>query len=105
GRGRGVGRGDGAEITAPHFAAGRRRVPGAGKIGGVLGPGHRADRLVATADLGASAGEVDIAAAQLPADVDRGETERLQPHRVETNADLALDTADAIDACDPAYAL
>ncbi len=63
----------------------------------VLAPGERTDRLVASADLGAAAGEVDIGAAQALADIDGRQADRLQPVGIERDQDLALDAADAFD--------
>ena len=59
-----------------------------------------ADRLIAAADLGAPTGEVDVAAAKLPTDIERGQPDRLQRNRIETHPDLALNGADALDAAD-----
>ena len=101
----GDGVGDEAEIVEPDFAAVRQRDLGRGEIDERLGAGERADRLLAAADLGAAAGEIDVAAAQLPADVERGQADGLQPDRIEADADFALDRADQFDAADAAHAL
>ena len=59
--------------------------------------GQRADGLLAAADLAAAAREVDIGGAQLAVDVGRRDAERQQPAGIESDADLAVDTADALD--------
>src|SRR5262249_15610475 len=84
-------RGSGAEIVEAAGAAHGRREGGGGEAGQRLGAGEGADRLVASADLGASAGEVDDGAAQAAADVERGQPHGLQPVGIEADADLAVD--------------
>ena len=59
--------------------------------------GQRADGLLGAADLAASAGQVDVGAAQLRVHVARRDAKRQQPVRVERHADLAVDAADALD--------
>ena len=60
----GDGVGDGAEIVEPNLAAAEQRDHGAGEFVQGPGAGERADRLIASADLGAAAGEIDVGAAQ-----------------------------------------
>src|SRR4029079_3865461 len=101
----GDGVGDGAEVVEPDLAAAEQRDHGAGEFVQRLGAGKRADRLVVFADLGAAAGEVDVGAAQYLADVDGRQPCRLQAIGIERYQDFALDTADALDLGDAAYAL
>ena len=101
----GNGVGDGAEIVEPHFAAGKQRDHGPGKLIEGLGAGQGADRLIVLADLGAAAGEIDIGAAQALADIDGGEAGGLQPVGIERDQNFALDTADTLDLGDAAHAL
>jgi len=65
--------GDEAQIVHSNLAAGRQGDSGRRQIRDRLGSGKGADRLVASADLGPPAGEIDVAAAKLPADVERGQ--------------------------------
>ena len=85
--------------SEPHLASGRQCNPRGREIGKRLGSGKGADRLIASADLGTPAGEIDVAAAKLPADIERGQSDPLQPHRIESHPNLALDAADALDGC------
>ena len=93
--------GDEAEIVQPHLAPGRQRDSRGCEIGDRLGPGKGTDGLVATANLGPPAGEIDVAPAKLPADIERGQARRLQPNRIEPYPNLALDATDALDAATP----
>src|SRR5262249_55226071 len=93
------------EIIQAHLAARGQRDSGCGQIGKRLRSRKGTNLLVAGTDFRAAAGDIDVAAAELAAHIERGEADTLQPHRVEANADLALDTTDALDAADAADAL
>ena len=97
--------GDEAEIIEPNLAAIRQRNAGRREIDDGLGAGERADRLLASADFGAAAGQIDIAAAELTADIEWRQADSLQPHRVEPDTHFALHGADELDAADAAHAL
>jgi hypothetical protein len=93
--------GDEPPVVELHFPAGRQRNSRHREIGDRLRSRQRADRLVASADLGAPAGEVHVVAAKLAADIERGQSGALQPDRIESDPDLAFDVADAFDGADP----
>ena len=101
----GDGVGDGAEIVEAHFTAAEQRDHGAGEIVEGLGSGQRADGLVVLADFGTAAGEIDIGAAQALADIDGGQSGRLQPVGIQRDQNFTLDTADTLDLGDVANAL
>ncbi len=102
---RGDGIGHDAEILEPDLAAHRQADHQSGKLVEGLGPGQRPDRLVAAADLGEAAGDVDIGTTQPLADVGRGQAHRLEPVGVERHQDFAVDAADALHLGDAAHAL
>ena len=97
--------GDDSQIVQPHLAARRQRDPRRREIGNRLGAGEGADGLVASADLGAPAGEIHVTPAKLAADIERRQADRLEPNRIEPDPDFALDASDAIDPRDPANSL
>ena len=86
----GDGIGDQPEIVEPHFASDRQRDAGGGKLRYRLGAGKRPDGLFAAADLGPPASEIDVAAAQLAAYVERRQADALQPDGIEPDANFAL---------------
>src|SRR5262249_47402998 len=96
---------DGTQVLEPHLAAGRKPDPHGGQVGDRLGASESTDRLVTRADFGPAARQIDIAAANLPADIERGQTDGLQAYRVEAHADLAIDAANPLDTADTANAL
>src|SRR4051794_30472491 len=91
---------DEPDIIQPQVASTRERNPGCRKIGQGPGACERADRLVAAADLGPAAGKIGVAAAQLAAHIERGYANPLQRNWIKSDADLALDAADALNAAD-----
>ena len=92
--------GDRSEIIEPDLATGRQADHRSLEVAQGARPGQGADRLVATADLGAAAGDVDIGAAQPLADVKRGQPDGLQSVLIERDQNLPVDTADALDEAD-----
>ena len=94
-----------AEIVETNRAAGRQADHRAGQIVERPGAGKRADRLIAAADLGPAAGQIDIGAAQPVADVHRRQADRLHAVRIERHQDFAFDAADALDLRHAAHAL
>ena len=94
-----------AEIFEPDLAAHRQADHHSGKLVEGLGSRQRPDRLVAAADFGEAAGEVDIGAAQPLADIGGGQADRLQPVGVERHQDFAVDAADALHLGDAAHPL
>src|SRR6266487_2657097 len=50
-------------------------------------------------------GSAILVAAKLAADIERGQSDALQPDRIKSNADLALDVADTFDGADAADSL
>src|SRR6516165_3972368 len=97
--------GNGADVIEPHIAITRQRDSRCREIRDRPRSSERANRLVVTANFRAPAGEIGIADAQLVADIDRSDADTLQRDRIETDLDLALDTADAVDAGDAANTL
>ena len=97
--------GDDAEIVQPHLAAGRQADSRRGEIGEGLGPARvriawsrppisarppaRSTLLPRSWRLTSSGGQAD----------------GLQPNRIESDPDFALDASDALDAADAAHAL
>ena len=94
-----------SQIVQPDLAARRQGDPRRSEVRDRLGAGKGTDGLIAAADLGSPAGEIDVAAAKLAADIERRQADRLEPDRVEPDPDLALDASDAIDPGDPAHPL
>ena len=70
---------------------------GLAEIIGAPGIAEHADRLFGTRDLGTAAGGVQIDLAELLIDLARGKALRLELHRIEDDADLAVDAAIATD--------
>ena len=63
----------------------------------------RADRLLGAADVGAPARRIALHLAQLARDLGGGDVQRLQPRRVELDADLAVHAADPRDRADAGH--
>ena len=102
---RGDGIGHDAEIFQADLAAHRQADHHSGQLVEGLGAREGPDRLVAAADFGAAAGDVDIGAAQQLADIGRRQADRLQPVGIERHQDFAVDAADALHRGDAAHAL
>src|SRR5262249_60183579 len=77
-------------------------VSGRERRGMWRGGGGGQSGVPAPADPGPPAGEIDVAAAKLAADIERGQSDPLQPNRIESHPDLPPDAADALDAGDAA---
>ena len=97
--------GDGGDLRQRDAAAAAQRDFQLLQVGERLGAAQRADRLVAAAEIGAAAGQVDIGRAQRAVDVAGGDAERVQPVGVELDLDLARHAAIAVDAGDALQAL
>src|SRR6476660_4626877 len=96
---------DEAEIVQSYLASRRQRDPCCREIGYGLCPCERTNRLVASANLGPPAGEVDGAPAELPADIERSEPEALQANRVEADPYLTFHATDTLHSSHPAHPL
>jgi hypothetical protein len=96
---------DEAEIVQSYLASRRQRDPCCREIGYGLCPCERTNRQVTSANLGPPAGEVDVAPAKLPADIERSEPEALQANRVEADPYLAFHATDTLDSSHPAHPL
>ncbi len=86
------------QIIQADFAAGRQADLHRVEFGECFGAGHRSDGLIEAADFGAAPGQIDIAAAELAADIERCQSDGLQHERIEADPDLALDATNAFDA-------
>ncbi len=95
----------GSELIEPHLAPARQRNRQRGEIGDAARPGEGADRLLLAGDLAATAPEVDVVGPHLFIDRRRGDPERQQLQRIERDADLAIDPAEARHFPDAADAL
>ena len=93
------------EFVEPDLAPARQRDRQRGEIGDAARSGQRADRLFLARDLAASAAEIDVVGAHLLVDGRRGDAERQQLFRIERDADLAVDAAEALHFADAADAL
>jgi hypothetical protein len=88
------------DLVEPDAAPVRERNFHRREFVGRLHGGDRAHRLLGAADVGASPGRLLLHLAQLARDVGGGGLERQQPVRVELDAHLAIDAADARDRAD-----
>ena len=96
---------DRPEFVEPHLASAGQRDRQRREIGDAARAGERADRLLLAGDLAAAAAEIDIVGAHLLVDRRRGDAERQQLLRIERDADLAVDAAEALDLADAVHAL
>ena len=94
-----------SEFVEPHLASAGQRDRQRREIGDAARAGERADRLFLTGDLAAAAAEIDVVGAHLLVDRRGGDAERQQLLRIERNADLAVDAAEALDLADAVDAL
>src|SRR4051812_27796226 len=91
---------DEPNIVQPQVASTRERDPGRRKVGQGPGACGGADGRVATPVLGAAAGKIGVAAAQLAAQIEPRYASPLQRNGIESEAYLALDAAFALNAAD-----
>jgi hypothetical protein len=89
-------------VEADAAAVGERDLERA-ELGRRLHGRDRSHRLLGAAEVGAAARAFLLDLAELPRDVGRGRLERLQPCRVELDAHLAADAADARHRADAAH--
>ena len=97
--------GDGRELVEPDPAPARQRDRQRGQIFQLSRARERADRLLLAGKLAAAAAEIDIVGPHLLVDGRRGDAEREQLLRIERDADLAIDAAEALDLADAMDAL
>ncbi len=95
----------GPEFVEPHLAAAGQRDRQRREIGDAVRAGERADRLLLAGDLAAAAAEIDVVGADLLVDRRGGDAEREQLLRIERDADLAVDAAEALHLADAVDAL
>ena len=97
--------GDGPELVeadpAPAWQSDRQR----GQIFELSRASQRADRLFLAGELAPAAAEIDIVGPHLLVDGRRGDAESKQPLRIERDADLPIDPAEALDLADAMNAL
>ncbi len=94
--------------TVPSSSSLILRPPGRAsqrEIGEAARAGEGANRLLLAGDLAAAAAEIDVVGPHLFVDRRRGDAERQQLLRIERDANLALDAAEALHFADPADAL
>ncbi len=96
---------DRSELVEAHLAAAGERDRQRREVGDAAGAGERADRLLLAGDLAAAAAEIDVVGADLLVHRRGGHAEREQLLRIERDADLPVDAAEALHLADAADAL